>query len=622
MALLAGVALPGLVAVYLLHNRKKSRVVSSLMLFGVTEAPSFGGRRIEKSRLPWMLFLELLILAILVVAAAGPSLMATDVYRPLVVVLDDSYSMRAGQKESARQRALELVRGAIEENLGQPTRVILAGDKAVYAGENISRKEEIAGQLEKWQAGAGSAALGEAITMARQSLGPEVRILLVTDHEPEAEMKKSKSVKWHAFGKAGKQFAITQASVTRVEAVNLRCMVEVANLGGAEQAETFLSVVGPDGKVFKQMRVELAGGKAQQLIFEVPEGVDGRLLSAELSDDVLGIDNKVALAPPVDRRVTVGVAVKDEALRQYVLEAVKSTGLVKGAVRTGTTDAVDVQITDEKPMVDAQGKVENGGLGWRLVFERPTGAARTLTGPYVIKRGHPLLDGVALEGVLWPAADMSAAATRPASTQPASTQAALTQPAEEAMGVPLIYAGDQPLVWLAETRSGADLQVRFHLGDVSRSSLMQSPAWAVFFYNLLSARGLALPGPDRSMVPVHEQTHIKVPAGVEGVEVLLPDGKMRRLVVSDRQAVLTCGQVGVYEIKMGNGLGRAVVSAGALNRAESDLRDCKTGQWGTWVDTRISRERATDVSWALGLAGLLMLGLHAWLTVSKSQGDA
>jgi hypothetical protein len=673
--LLAGVALPGLVAVYLLHNRKKSRVISSLMLFGVTEAPSFGGRRVEKSRLPWMLLLELLVLALLVLAAAGPSLMATDVYRPLVVVLDNSYSMQAGGgggatgadtgagMQSARARALETVRAEILENLGQPTRVIIAGETAVYAGENIVRKEDIAGQLEKWDAGAGRAALQDAVAMAKKSLGPEVRVLVITDHAPPEELERSKTVKWRAFGKGGAQYAITQASVSRSGPEVLKCMVEVANLGTQDGATT-LKLVGARGKILKEMSVALAVGKTRQLFFDVPlmgaektaektaekaaeKAAEKTLVQtpvamepsreavvAELSEDVLGLDNKVALAAPVDRRVTVGVVIKDEALAGYVMEAVKATGLVRGAVRTGGGLA-DVLVTDEVLTKESRAKAADFWSTWRLAFERPTGAVRTLTGPYVVKRGHPLLDGVALEGTLWPAEDVAAAGSQPAGTQPSlslSTQADAERHAhapgkDESMAhkaegrVPLIYSGEQPLVWMVETYGGGPgLDVRFHVGEVGRSSLMQSPAWAVFFYNFLAMRGLALPGPDRSIVPLHEQTHIKVVSDAERVNVTLPDGKRRALAVSDRQAVLTCGQVGVYRVETGGETW--MVSGGALNRGESDLRESKAGSWGEWVDSRKSRARAVDVSWALGLAGLIVLGFHAWLTRVKQDTGA
>src|SRR5436190_23235041 len=106
LALLGLLALPALTAIYLLRNRYRKQVVSSLLLWLEPNMPKEGGPRLDRLQTPLLFFLELLLLALLALAAAGPHLPAPQGGRPLVVVLDDSFSMLAGEPNSPRAAAL------------------------------------------------------------------------------------------------------------------------------------------------------------------------------------------------------------------------------------------------------------------------------------------------------------------------------------------------------------------------------------------------------------------------------------------------------------------------------------------------------------------------------------
>ena len=98
-AIVAAAATSALAAVYLLRNRFRRRTVSSLMLWRDTREARDGGTRIRRPYLPLLFFLELLALALLCFAAAEPHVRMRHGARPLVVVLDDSFSMTAGDKD-------------------------------------------------------------------------------------------------------------------------------------------------------------------------------------------------------------------------------------------------------------------------------------------------------------------------------------------------------------------------------------------------------------------------------------------------------------------------------------------------------------------------------------------
>src|ERR671933_168356 len=100
LALLGLLSLPALAAIYWLRNRHRRLVVSSLMLWLDPREAREGGTRIRRPQTPLLFFLELLVLLLLVLAAAGPHVHTAEGTRPLVVVLDDSFSMLAGGDDS------------------------------------------------------------------------------------------------------------------------------------------------------------------------------------------------------------------------------------------------------------------------------------------------------------------------------------------------------------------------------------------------------------------------------------------------------------------------------------------------------------------------------------------
>ncbi|HEY4414599.1 MAG TPA: BatA domain-containing protein, partial [Verrucomicrobiae bacterium] len=95
LALIALATVPALAAIYVLRNRFRHKQVSSLVLWRFHVQSKSGGAKFNRLQLPLLFFLELLILILLVVVATGPRWKLPQSTRPLIVVLDDSFSMRA-----------------------------------------------------------------------------------------------------------------------------------------------------------------------------------------------------------------------------------------------------------------------------------------------------------------------------------------------------------------------------------------------------------------------------------------------------------------------------------------------------------------------------------------------
>src|SRR5215469_11501619 len=128
LALIAMASLPALAAIYILRNRFRRKQVSSLVLWRFNVQSKSGGAKIHRLQLPLLFFLELLALTLLVVAATGPQWKLPQSARPLIVVLDDSFSMRAAHGgASAQQRARVFLEQLFRRQPPPSTRLIVAG---------------------------------------------------------------------------------------------------------------------------------------------------------------------------------------------------------------------------------------------------------------------------------------------------------------------------------------------------------------------------------------------------------------------------------------------------------------------------------------------------------------
>ncbi len=95
-AFLGLLALPALAAIYWLRQRARRRPVSSLLLWREAPQSRASGRRFERFEASRLFLLELLILTLLVVAAAGPRLPSRPAPRPAVLALDGPFALPGG----------------------------------------------------------------------------------------------------------------------------------------------------------------------------------------------------------------------------------------------------------------------------------------------------------------------------------------------------------------------------------------------------------------------------------------------------------------------------------------------------------------------------------------------
>ncbi|MCS7167442.1 MAG: BatA and WFA domain-containing protein [Gemmatales bacterium] len=570
-ALLGLVAVPVLVAIYWLRFRYRPVPVSTLLFWRDVPELREAGIRWERLHLPLLFFLELLVILLLVGAALGLHVLMPDRSRPLIVILDDSLSMQAGQP-SARQQAEQALRELLRQHRFAAVRLLLAGPTPQWLGHAVQDVREVESLLRHWQCLEPTAALDRALATAREWGGREALLLVLTDAPPEVADAQA-SFQWWAFGSAQTNLAITHAVRTATPERD-RMVLEVANFSTETQSTT-LSLRWADN-VLQSTPLTLLPGESQTLHYTVP--AQASVIEASLPQDALEWDNRVWLVHHTKPTVRVHVEVSQARLRSALEKALQAAGQT-----VFDRSEPHVLITDNP----ARRPTETTWLV-QLVLEKE---GEAFTGPFLLDQQHPLCEGLSLLDVIWGSRR------------------------DRLEGIPIITVADIPLV--TETVHGWERRhLRLRLIP-ELTTWPRSPDWPIFWANLVHWRRSEFPGPATvharlgDVLRMRSGRHTDTSSGESFVRCRFPDGREERFVVRNRQAFVPLRQLGVHEILVGEQTW--LVAVNMSNRAESDLRSRASGRWGQWHNEEILRQDYRDLTWVFLLAALAVLLLHGWL---------
>jgi hypothetical protein len=575
LALLALAAVPALAAIYILRNRFRRRQVSSLLLWRFHVQSKSGGAKVHRLQLPLLFFLELLALLLLVTAATGPHWKLPQSQRPLIVVLDDSFSMRAVRDGvSSQTRAHDFLEKLFRHQPPPSTRLILAGAEPRSLGSTVKSWREVDELLPQWKCWSPDAAIDSAITLAAELGKQQANILVLTDHKPADEKISSQRLEWHAFGAPLDNFAIVNASRT-VFGDQDRCLLEVANFSSGARTTKLLVQTGTNAP--QSSAILLGAHESQRFVFNIPSSAPS--LHAVLDADSLAEDNEVQLLPPVRNHVRVQVALTNENLSALVNRTLDATGL-----RAAIAENPELVICETDTIVSSN--------SWNLRWSN-AGATNAYTGPFIVDNSHPLAKGIALEGVIWAAA----AATNSSGD------------------MPVILAGNTPLLSTHEDAIG-----RRHLTlnlNPDLSTLQNTPDWPILFWNILSWRISEMPGLKESNTRLGAEVNLKTTG--EAVTVIQPDGEKQFFPKTGGELALETPLPGIYSVVTGTVTNQFSVNVLAADK--SDLSACATGQWGKWSEDTERRLEETSAVWIFGLLALALLTTHLWLVATAKGGS-
>lgn len=580
LAFLGMVALPALAGIYLFRNRFQPQVVSSLMLWVDPRESQEGGRQIRRIRTPLLFFLELLALLFLVLAAADPQFRLPTGARPLVVVLDDSYSMLAGEDKNQSPRNLAL--SALKEELGRQlpyvTRLLLASDKPKLLGPPMRSSQEIIEQLENWNCGSGMANLNEAVMLAGEIGGENTLVLVLSDHPAPSSIPDKSRIQWWSFGKPRANAAFVSAARAEKEGAD-RILLEVANLS-SEKAQITVTASTLDGKnQLLNKPVNLGPMEVNRIIATLPKGTGP--IKAQLDDKELPIDSQILLQPFPERPIFTDIRMADGPLKDRISKALQSTRLCQPNPQKAQLIFTDNETNTE------------GATGWivQCVSDKEASA---FTGPYILDRSHPLTNGLGLQGVIWGAGKET-----------------------RYDGTPVIMAGDIPLVTDLSIGSENPRHVLHLRLRPDLTTLQDSPDWPILIWNLVSWRSSQLEGLARANLRLGDQVPFTLEQPGDTIFLLTPLGSKKEIHVRGRQVQLPGEEVGTYTVSLQGKEWN--YSVNTISRNESDLTKAETGKWGSWLDDETVRMDYLEINWILILLVLGLITVHLLLLGRNSS---
>ena len=563
------VAVSILVLIYFLHRKVKSVQISSLIFWENQLKSVKSGAGIKAMPLPLKFFLEAVMLILLVLAAAGPFLVSNEQVPTLTVILDDSFSMRAGSSDTPRKQAEKALLKMLSSSPPRPVQFILAGSSPRLLDEVDSSSGKIKHLLKKWQCKQASADISGALLFARKTFGSKNDILILSDHKPTFKQLPP-GMNWFAFGQQRGNIAIINSSRTSFPQGD-KCLIEIINYSTKTDAiPVEVEFLGTQEKSMVFF-LDVAPGKKAKHILRLPIGTGAIKITSPY--DKLEFDNSVVLLAGKRKKLRVQMKKVTPEIRKLLQKTLKLTG--------------QVSFSNMKPHLLFSGfeqKNISEGDTWQVVIS-DTAKSKAYIGPYTIDRQHPLCYGLQLDGVIW-GADSA-----------------------KLPGKALVLAGNTPLV--SDSIYRAYRHLIFIKFSPKLSTLQDSPNYPVLIYNLIDWRRKALPGLTKSNYRTGEKIQFNAPSGIKKVIINAPGGKTYTLAIADRSCTLDLFLPGDYMLEAGKN--KYEFRVNPLSADESDLRRCGSVQLEGEKNENVYRKRFMNIAWVFLLLALAISVWHLYL---------
>ena len=633
-AIAAGVALPALVAMYFLKLRRHQVAVSSTLLWKRAVQDLQVNAPFQRLRKSLLLLLQLLALAAVLTALAGPVLsLQTGPGRRYVLLIDRSASMNATDADgrtrlaAAKDQAQKLIdslRGPALLDLGDPgdEAMVIAFDRHPAVLCNFTaEKARLAAAIEGIEPTDGASSLAEALAIARafaESQGA-VEGNRAAPRPPELHLFSdgriadlsgisagATELKFHRLGGSADNVAVTalQARRSYEKPDEVHVFAGLSNFGPAAAAcDVQLSIDGQVRSVRRQQvpparpaskdRPAASGGVSVSFVLTHSGG--GVVSVRQLRRDPLASDDAAWTILPPPKKLHVLLVTSDNpaieaALRACPLERLDAIAPAQFDERTaadpGALSTYDVVVLDGHAPA-------NLPRGRYIVFGSPppdidATAAGPLKGEVLVdwRARHPVLEFVGLSNLY------AAEAVR------------MRLPKDAEL---LAEFGASPAIALLRRRASTFLLVGF---DVMQTNWPFEPGFVIFCYNATTFLGQEDPGRTTAMLNVGEA--IAVRSGSQSTATLTtPDGRSETLTAdgSGTFRYPRTHRVGVYRLAVPD-RPETAYAVNILDEFESNIAPAdKIALSSETVEAQPAEPRRTNVPlwpWLAGAAFVLV----------------
>ena len=596
--------LPVVVVLYLLKRKRAVKLVSSTLLWQRFLADAQANAPFQRLRKNWLLFLQLALLILAILALSRPYFSGAGSSGDLrVIILDASASMQSTDEnpsrfEKARAEALKLVNSLKDQ---QQAILLLASANTVVKQSATSSKAELRRALEGCQVTDSSTRLTEALklasTLVRDKLDsatkkyPEIHLFSDGAAGDLSEFEnKGMNVIYHRMGERSENLGITTLDI-RENPENRQeraIYTSVANYSTNAQQTTLELLF--DNKPVDARAITVQPGETFPLVFTAAQQQDGIFTVRIDAKDDLAADNQASAVSLLPSPANILLVSKGNRFLEKALRASGNVNVTTVPALTDNAEKYDIVVLDDdQPTVWPKPNTLAVHVVTDALF--PTHWT-TVESPAIVdwKNTHPLLRYINLDNVQI----SSAFAVKP-----------------PVWGIPLVEAPQTPLILAGEINHQRIIWIGF---DTLQSTWPLRISFPIFVDNAVQWLNPQTTRAGELMLHAGEPFRMALAQPASSAQVTFPDGATQPIAMRDQREIFIgdTAKQGVYRVKVGTN--ELAFCVNVLDAAESNTKPREELQFGKFnrVAATGLKEASVEMWRWIAAAALAVLSFEWW----------
>jgi len=356
--LLALLAVPVIIILYLLKQKREDYIISSIYLWQNALQDVEANAPWQKLKKNILMFLQIAVVILLALLLAEPAIRTNNNNSGAVMlVMDCSLSMQStdikpSRFEAARKDAINLV-----ESCSSNTKftLIVSGNTAQIVLSQTNDKDRVIQEIQNLKVSDTAQDLEGTVELVNSLLreNPEIQVNWFGDGVNPISVSSSGNVsnhlsgnisnyyissdniKYHLYNRNGANYAVTLLSQRKLQnSQEIMALSRIANFS-PEDAELDVSLY-TDGELFDARRVKIEAGKSENIYWKNVPGSASRLECRIDTEDTLDKDNSAGLMVYSNKVRKVLLVSSGNIFLEKVLSLMPDVELYR-------TDAVDIQ---------------------------------------------------------------------------------------------------------------------------------------------------------------------------------------------------------------------------------------------------------------------------------------
>lgn len=590
--------LPIVIIFYLLKRKRVVQLVPSTMLWQKFLAETQASAPFQRLRHNWLLLIQLLLLAIAILALARPYFAGSSKGgRIVVAILDGSASMQSTDEtpsrfEKARKQALQLVESLHPED---KMVVLLAAGNTEVKQSPTGEKAALRRAIESSRPSDSPTRLNEALklaeTLVQNNVKAEIHLFSdgATDSLADFE-NKDLPVTFHATGTRHANIGIVNLDVRSNPDNPAQRAVFATILNASTNEQQVQAELVFEGQVVGVKSIALKPKESSPQVFLAEQPRDGVFTLRLDAKDDLAVDNAASIVSVLPLPTKVLLVTPGNRFLEKALRAIPTVELAKLDRLADDAEGFDLVVLDN---VLPEAWPKPNLIAINVAQTNLFGSWNRIDGPPIVdwRGSHSLLRFVNFDNV-----------------QIASALSVQSPP----WALSLVDSPNTPLLLAGELKRQRIVWIGF---DTLQSTWPLRISFPIFIANAVEWLNPASDKAAQLTIRSGEPFRLALPEGVASAEITLPDGTTRTRAPDVARRELLFGETqkqGVYKVKAGTN--EVTFCANLLDNLETDTTPRNTIQFGTFAKVTSSTTRQANLEvWRwFALTAFLVLLFEWW----------